>query len=101
MRLVGLVAQAALAVRLVVLVVALEPFDVAVALEGQDVGRDAVQEPAIVADDHGAAGEAVQRLFQCPQGIDVQVVGRFVKQQDVGARLQHLRQMDAVALTAG
>ena len=48
-RLVGVGAEAARAVRLVVLVVALEPLDVAVALEGEDVGGDAVEEPAVVA----------------------------------------------------
>src|SRR5690606_34479649 len=47
-------AEAALLVLLVGLEVALEPFDVAVALEGEDVGGEAVQEPAVVADHHGA-----------------------------------------------
>ena len=37
--------------------VALEPADHAVALEGQDVGGDPVEEPAVVADHHGAARE--------------------------------------------
>ena len=41
-RAVCLVAQAAPAVGLVVLVVALEPDNLAVALEGQDVGRDPI-----------------------------------------------------------
>src|SRR5689334_1535995 len=50
-RLVRVGAQPAVAVRLVVLVVALEPDHPAVALEGQHVGGDAVQEPAVVADD--------------------------------------------------
>jgi hypothetical protein len=85
---------------LVVLEVALEPFDMAVALEGQDVGRDAVEEHAIVADDHGAAGEILQRLFQRAQRFGVEVVGRFVEQQHVGAGLQHLGEMHAVALAA-
>ena len=60
----AVVAQAALLVFLVGLEVAFEPFDVAVALEGQDVGGQAVEEEAVVADDHGAAGEILQRLFQ-------------------------------------
>ena len=88
-------------VRLVVLVVALEPDDLAVALEGQDVGGDAVEEPAVVADDHGAAGEAQQRLLQRAQRVDVEVVGRLVEQQQVAAAVQQLGQVDAVALAAG
>src|SRR6185369_1034474 len=64
-------------VLLVVLEVALEPFDMAVAFEGQDMRGDAVEEPAVVADDDGAAGKILQRLLQRPQRIDVEVVGRL------------------------
>jgi hypothetical protein len=46
-----------------------------------------------VADDHGAAGELLQRLFQVLQGLDVQVVGRFVEQDDVAALGQGLGQV--------
>ena len=87
-------------VGLVVLEVALEPFDMAVALEGEHVGRDAVEEPAVVADDDGAAGEILQRLFERAQRIDVEIVGRLVEQQHVGAGLEHLGEMHAVALAA-
>src|SRR5688572_672698 len=59
----GIDPEAALLVLLVVLEIALEPFHVAVALEGQNVGRNAVEEPAIMADDDRAAGEILQRLF--------------------------------------
>src|SRR5690606_33060588 len=52
-------------------------------LEGHDVRADAVQEPAIVADDHGAAGVAEERLLERAQRVDVQVVGRLVEQEDV------------------
>ena len=48
-RLVGFGAEAAAAVGFVIGVVALEPVDLAVALEGEDVGRDAVEKPAVVA----------------------------------------------------
>jgi len=54
-------------VRLVVLEIALEPFDVAVALERQNVRRDAVEEEAIVADDDGAAGET--ECIRCGSGF--------------------------------
>src|SRR5436309_2765219 len=60
----GLGAEAALAVGLVVLVVALEPDHPAVPLEGQHVSGDAVQEPAVVADHHHAAGEGEHRLLE-------------------------------------
>src|SRR6478752_9388426 len=96
----GIDPQSALLVFLVIGKIALEPFDMAVALEGEDMGRDTVEEPAIVADDHGAAGVILQRLFERTQRVDVEIVGRLVEQQDVRARFQHLGKMDAVALTA-
>ena len=46
-----------------------------------------------------AAGEVEQRVFQCAQRVDVEVVGRLVEQQDVATALQHLREVHAVALT--
>ena len=83
----GVLAQPPHLVLFVILEIALEPFDMAVAFEGQDMGGDAVEEPAVMADDHGAAGEILQRLFQRAQRIDVEIVGRLVEQQHVGAGL--------------
>ena len=99
-RLLGIGAEAALLVGLVIRVIALEPFDLAVALEGEDVSRDAVEEPAIVGDHHGAAGEIEQRFLERAQRVDVEIVGRLVEQDHVGAGLQHLGEMHAVALAA-
>ena len=81
--------------------IALEPFDLAVALESEDVGGEAVEEEAVVADHHGAAGEILERVLERAQGLDVEVVGRLVEQEDVAAVLEHLGQVDAVALAAG
>jgi hypothetical protein len=51
-------------------------------------------------DDHGAAGEVFQRLFQRAQRLGVEVVGRLVEQQHVAAGFQQLGQMHPVALAA-
>ena len=61
---------------------------------------DTVQEPAVVADDHGAAGKGFQTLFQGAQGVDVDVVGRLVEQEHVALFLERHGQMQSVALTA-
>ncbi|CSI52995.1 Uncharacterised protein [Vibrio cholerae] len=42
-------------------------------------------------DDHGAVTR-IQRIFQPANGVDVQVVGRFVKQHDIWICKQDLRQ---------
>ena len=47
-------------------------------------GGDAIEEPAIVADDHRAAGVILQRILKGAQGIHVEIVGRFVEQQHIG-----------------
>ena len=49
-----------------------------------------------MADDHHTAREIQQRVFQCAEGIDIQIVGRFVEQQHVSPGFQHLRQMHSV-----
>src|SRR5690606_38093381 len=96
----GVVTQAALLVFLVLAVVALEELHVRVALEGEDVRGDAVQEPAVVADREGVARELQQRVFQRPQGLHVPVVGGFVQQQHVAALEQGLGHVQAAALAA-
>ena len=52
-------------------------------------------------DDHGAACELEDSLFQCLQRFDVQVVRRFVEEQEVARLLQVLRHEHAVAFTTG
>ena len=87
--------------RLVVADVALEEADLAVALEREDVGRDPVEEPAVVADHDDAARERFEARLERTQRVDVEVVRRLVEQQHVAARLEQLREVDAVALAAG
>src|SRR5262245_19703305 len=58
-----ILAEAALLVFLVILEIALEPLDVAVAFERQNVGGDAIEIEAVVADVDGAAGEVLERRF--------------------------------------
>src|SRR4029077_17624141 len=68
---VGVDAEAALPVRFVFLVVAFEPDRLTLALEGEDVRGDPVEEPAVVADHDRAAAELEQRLFEGPQRVHV------------------------------
>ena len=56
-------ADAPATVGFVIAVVALEPDNLAVALEGEDVGGDSVEKPAVVGDDDRAAGKIEQRLL--------------------------------------
>src|SRR5436190_6654887 len=99
-RLIGRRTEPAMAVGFVVLIVPFEPHHLAVAFKRDHMRRNAVEEPPIVADHDGAAGEIHQRFFKRPQGVDVEIVGRLVEQQQVAARLQQLRQMHAVAFAA-
>ena len=54
-----------------------------------------------MADDDGAAGEAEQRVLEGSEGFDVEVVGRFVEQQQVAALLEGEGEVEAVAFTTG
>src|SRR5881628_2384499 len=84
-RTLGFSPEALLAVRLVVGVVALEPHHAPLVLEGEDVRGDAIEEPAVVADDGGAAREVEQRVLEGAQRVDVEVVGGLVEEQHVAA----------------
>src|SRR5438270_5281500 len=80
--------------------IALEPRDFAVAFKREDVGGEAVEEEAVVADHHRAAGEILDGFLERAQRLDVQIVGRFIEKQHVAAALKHLGDVDAVALAA-
>lgn len=67
----------------------------------QNVGGNTVKEPAVVRDNHRAARELQQGVFQRAQGFDIQVVGWFIEQQDVTADLQQFRQVQTTTFTAG
>src|SRR5947208_4703886 len=101
MRPLGLGAEAPAPVCLVIGVIAFEPHDLTVAFKGEDVGRDAIEKPTVMRDDDGAAGIIEQRLFERAQRIDIEIVGRLVEQEKVGALFQHLCEMHPVALAAG
>ena len=50
----------------------------------QHVVSDPLQEVPVMADRHHRARPPVQQVLQLGEGLDVQVVGRLVQQQDVG-----------------
>ena len=54
------------------------PVDVAFAFKGQDVRGDAVEEPAIVADDDDAADVVEDRFFEGAERVDIEIVRGFV-----------------------
>src|SRR5687768_7051816 len=100
MRLLSLRAETTLAVRFIIRVVALEPHHAPLVLEGKHVGRDAIEKPAVVADDHRASREGKQSVLEGTKRVDIEVVRRLVEQQEIAARLQRLGEMQAVALAA-
>ena len=62
---------------------------------------DAVQEPTIVGDNHGATGELEQGVFQGGQCFYVEVVRGFVQEQQVPAFFQRQGQVQPVTFTTG
>jgi hypothetical protein len=54
----------ALAVGFIVLKIAFKPFDMGFAFEGEHVGCDTIEKPAVMADDHGAAGKILECSFE-------------------------------------
>ena len=62
--------------------------------EMQDLLGHAVQEIALVTDDEHGAAVAPQVLLQPQGGLEIEVVGRLVEQQQIGASKQESRQHD-------
>ena len=52
-------------------------------------------------DDHRTTGEFQKRIFQRGQRFNIEVVGRFVQQQEISALLQGERKVQSVTLTTG
>ena len=48
-----------------------------------------------------ASGKVEQRDFQRPQGINVEIIGRFIEQQNVCTGHQRLGQMQSIAFATG
>ncbi len=71
-----------------------------VIFEDDEVGADAVEEPAVVADDEGGACEFADGFFEGAECVDVEVVGGFVEEDDVGAFGEGLGEVDTVAFSA-
>jgi hypothetical protein len=53
------------------LIVPLEPLDMRIPLEGEDMSHDTIEEVAIVADHQRASREGEERLFQRAKSIDI------------------------------
>ena len=61
----------------------------------EDSSSHSIEKPAIVRDDDGAAAKARQEPLEPANGNDVEVVGGFVEQQEVGLGDEHLREIQA------
>ena len=56
----------------------------ALAIEAQNGGCNAVEQVAVVGDQHERAGEIGEAVFEHFEGGDVEIVGGLVEQQQVG-----------------
>ncbi len=70
------------------------------AVELDDARADRVEEGAVVGHDDRAAAKGQQQLLEPGDGVEVEVIGRLVEQQDLGARDQRLGQRDALERAA-
>ncbi len=71
------------------------------AVQMQGVGGDVVEEFAVVRDQQQRAGVFEQPLLQPQHRVQIQVVGRFVEQQQVAGHHQRARQVQAHPPAAG
>ena len=72
-----------------------------ITFEDDQMGADAVEEPAVVTDDQRRPGEFLEGFFQRAERIHVQVICGFIQKQDIRAFGEGFRQVDPVAFAAG
>ena len=70
-----------------------------ITLEGEDMRRDPVEEPAVVANNHRTSSKIAQSFLQRAQRVDIQINCWFVKQKQIGTTFQHAGQMNPVPFT--
>jgi hypothetical protein len=71
------------------------------AVETEDLIADAVQEKPIMGDQDQGPGEFLQAVLQDIERRDIQVVGWFVKQQNIGGLSHQAGDQDTGLLAAG
>ena len=99
MRLICFVAEAAMAILVVVRPIAFEEYCTRVSLERENVGRNTIEKPAIMADDHGAAREAEERLLEGTHRIHIKIICRLVEKKDIGPLLEDSCEVNAVSFS--
>ncbi len=70
----------------------------ATAVGGEHVVHGAVEEHSVVAGDHERSGPIVEESFEGPQRVEVEIVGGFVKHQQVWFGGQHHDEQQASSL---
>ncbi len=83
MGLIGIRAEFFLAEGFVFGEVSFEPAHLRVAFESEHMGGDSIEEPTIVADDNGAAGEGFEAIFERAQCVDIEVISGFIEEQHI------------------
>ena len=56
------------------------------------MGADLIEKVAIVRDDDHRRVTLIEHIFKPTDGVDIEIVGRLVQQENVGIREQSLRQ---------
>jgi hypothetical protein len=77
-RLVRIDAEPALSVRFVFAVISVEIFDMRIAFERENVGRDAVKKPTVMTYYDGAARKVFEGFFESTHCVHVEVIGGLV-----------------------
>ena len=100
MRLVSFLALPSTKILQIAGIVSVEPMHRAIAFEREDVRRNAIQEPSIVRHHDRATREVLQPFLQRTNRVHIEIVRRFIKQNQIRAAFQQPGQVNAVTLAA-
>ena len=74
--------------------------DALVAVQGNEVIADPLEEVPVMRDHQESAGKAVKEILKCGESLDVEVVRRFVEDEDVRAAHEQAGELEPAALAA-
>src|SRR5262245_47792377 len=71
------------------------------AIQLENLGGDAIQKIPVMADQNHSLRQRREPVLEPANAVDVEVIGRFVHQQDVRRSEQEFREHDAALFAAG
>lgn len=73
----------------------------AIAFKSKNMSCNTVEEPTVVTDNYSTTCKIFETLFKSTQGIDIDIVGRLIKEEHIALFLKSHCEMKPIPFTTG